>query len=399
MLMHSLSSGQLIAGIRKSQRDEPDSGILRAVNHGFGRQGLIPLWTGEGHLPTPQFICDAAAASLRAGETFYTWQRGIPELRRALAAYHDRFWPGPFPPERFFVTGGGMQAVQTTLQLLLDKGDEVIIPSPAWPNFPGPIRMMGAAPVFVPMQYEDRTWSLDLDRMRDAITSRTRAICLISPSNPIGWVASHDDLLAIRDMARAAGIWIIADEVYGRFHYGEGERAPSFMDVCEQDERVIYVNTFSKNWAMTGWRIGWLQAPVALGPAIERIIQYNTSGTATFLQRGAVTALEQGDGFLAQQLAMARTARDRVAEVLGRHEGISFEMPRGAFYHFIRIEGIGDSLSAVLRIMDEANVGLSPGGTFGPGGEGFVRMCYLRDPASLDEALRRLSRWLDGRNG
>lgn len=399
MLMHSLVPEQLIAGIRKSQRDEPDSGILRAVNHGFGRQGLIPLWTGEGHLPTPQFICDAAAASLRAGETFYTWQRGIPELRQALATYHDRFWPGPFSAERFFVNGSGMQAIQTSLQLLLDKDDEVIIPSPAWPNFPGPIRMMGSVPVFVPMQYEDRTWSLDLDRMRDSIGPRTRAICLISPSNPIGWVASREDLLAIRDMARAAGIWIIADEVYGRFHYGDGERAPSFMDVCERDERVIYVNTFSKNWAMTGWRVGWLQAPAALGPAIERIIQYNTSGTATFLQRGALAALEQGDEFLAMQLAMARTARDRVAEVLGRLEGVSFEMPRGAFYHFIRIEGLDDSLSAVLRIIDEANVGLSPGGTFGPGGEGFVRMCYLRDPASLDEALARLSRWISARNG
>ncbi len=397
--MHSLVPEQLIAGIRKSQREEPDSGILRAVNHGFGRQGLIPLWTGEGHLPTPQFICDAAAASLRAGETFYTWQRGIPELRQALATYHDRFWPGPFSPERFFVTGSGMQAIQTTLQLLLDKDDEVIIPSPAWPNFPGPIRMMGSVPVFVPMQYQDRTWSLDLDRMRDSICPRTRAICLISPSNPIGWVASRDDLLAIRDMARAAGIWIIADEVYGRFHYGDGARASSFMDVCEQDERIIYVNTFSKNWAMTGWRIGWLQAPAALGPAIERIIQYNTSGTAAFLQRGAVAALEQGDEFLAMQLAMARAARDRVAEVLGHHEGVSFEMPRGAFYHFIRIEGLGDSLAAVLRIIDEANVGLSPGGTFGPGGEGFVRMCYLRDPATLDEALARLSRWISGRNG
>jgi aspartate/methionine/tyrosine aminotransferase len=398
--MHSLSPEQLIAGIRKSQRDEPDSGILRAVNHGFGRDGLIPLWTGEGHLPTPQFVCDAAVESLRAGETFYTWQRGIPALRAALAAYHDRFWPGPFSPGRFFVTGGGMQAIQIALQLLLDKGDEVIVPSPAWPNFPGPMRMMGAVPVFVPMQFEDHTWSLDLDRMRDAIGPRTRAICLISPSNPIGWVASRDDLIAIRDMARAAGIWIIADEVYGRFQYDETvERAPSFMDVCEQEERVLYTNTFSKNWAMTGWRIGWLQAPEALGPAIERIIQYNTSGTATFLQRGAVAALEQGDEFLGLQLAMARAARDRVAEVLGRHEGVSFELPKGAFYHFFRLDGLDDSLAAVLRIIDEANVGLSPGGTFGPGGEGFLRMCYLRDPASLDEALERLSRWIASRNG
>jgi aspartate/methionine/tyrosine aminotransferase len=398
--MTSLSPEQLLAGIRRSQREEPDSGILAAVNHGFGRDGLIPLWTGEGHLPTPAFICEAASRSLHAGETFYTWQRGLPELRQALADYHARYWPGEFSSERFFVTGGGMQAIQVTLQLLLDQGDEVLVPSPAWPNFPGPMRMMGAAPVFVPMQYEDRTWSLDLDRMRDSITPRTKAICLISPSNPIGWVASVEDLTAIRDIARQHGLWIIADEVYARFQYDETrKRTPSFMDVCEPDERVIYANTFSKNWAMTGWRIGWLQAPAALGSAIERIIQYNTSGTAAFLQRGALAALQHGDDFLAAQLVVARAARDRVAKVLGRFDNVSFEEPQGAFYHFIRVEGLSDSLAAVKRIIDEANVGLSPGGTFGPGGEGFLRICYLRDPAALDEALRRLSGWLERHNG
>ena len=141
-----------------------------------------------------------------------------------------------------------MQAIQIVLQLLLDKGDEVVIPSPAWPNFPGPMRMMGAKPVFVPMLYENRSWSLDLDKMRGSIGPATKAICLISPSNPIGWVASMSDLVAIRDMAREAGIWIIADEVYARFHYDDDGkvtgRSPSFMDVCEPDEQVIYINTF-----------------------------------------------------------------------------------------------------------------------------------------------------------
>ncbi len=396
--MPTLSRDQLLSSIRQSQQDEPDSGILRAVNYGFGRKDLIPLWTGEGPLKTPDFICQAASDAMFAGETFYTWQRGIPELRHALAEYHNRFWPGPIPHERFFVTGGGMQAIQVALQLLLDTGDEVVIPSPAWPNFPGPMRMMGARPVFVPMLYEDRKWSLDLDEMRKAIGPRTRAICLVSPSNPIGWVASRDDLIAIRDMARDAGIWIIADEVYAHFHYGDdghpSGRAPSFMDVCELDERVVYINTFSKNWAMTGWRVGWLQAPVALGPAIERIIQYNTSGTAAFMQKGALAALQHGDDFLAKQLTMAARCRLKVSAALGQFNNVSFEQPRGAFYGFFRVDGLSDSLGAVMRIIDEANVGLSPGGTFGPGGEGFLRMCYLRDTESLDEALERLCGWL-----
>ena len=322
----------------------------------------------------------------------------IGELREALARYHEKFWPGPFSAERFFVTGGGMQAVQVALQLLADKDDEIVIPSPTWPNFPGPMRMMGARPVFVSMLYDEQKWSLDLDKMRDCISRKTRAICLISPSNPLGWVASREDLIAIRDMARSAGVWILADEVYSRFYYGDygsgPARAPSFMDVCDPDERVIYINTFSKNWAMTGWRIGWLQAPAALGPAIERIIQYNTSGTAAFMQRGALAAIEHGEDFVAMQIEMARSCRDKVADALEQLNNVSFEQPNGAFYSFFRIDGLEDSLNATLRIIDEANVGLAPGGTFGPGGEGFLRMCYLRDPDSLDEALDRLIKWL-----
>ncbi len=396
--MTNLDPDMLVSSIRQSQQDEPDSGILSAVNHGFGRKGLIPLWTGEGPLKTPQFICEAASRALFDGETFYTWQRGLPELRDALARYHEKFWPGPFSAERFFVTGGGMQAVQVALQLLADKDDEIVIPSPTWPNFPGPMRMMGARPVFVSMLYDEQKWSLDLDKMRDCISRKTRAICLISPSNPLGWVASREDLIAIRDMARSAGVWILADEVYSRFYYGDygsgPARAPSFMDVCDPDERVIYINTFSKNWAMTGWRIGWLQAPAALGPAIERIIQYNTSGTAAFMQRGALAAIEHGEDFVAMQIEMARSCRDKVADALEQLNNVSFEQPNGAFYSFFRIDGLEDSLNATLRIIDEANVGLAPGGTFGPGGEGFLRMCYLRDPDSLDEALDRLIKWL-----
>ena len=396
--MTTLTPDMLVSGIRQSQQDEPDSGILSAVNHGFGRKGLIPLWTGEGPFKTPEFICEAASKAMYDGETFYTWQRGLPELRDALARYHEKFWPGRFSSERFFITGGGMQAIQVALQLLVDKNDEIVIPSPTWPNFPGPMRMMEAKPVFVPMLYDQQKWSLDLDKMHDCIGPKTKAICLISPSNPIGWVASREDLIAIRDMAREAGVWILADEVYSRFYYGDygsgPARSPSFMDVCDQDERVIYINTFSKNWAMTGWRIGWLQAPAALGPAIERIIQYNTSGTAAFMQKGALAAIENGEDFVEMQIEMARSCRDKVADALGQINNVSFEQPNGAFYSFFRIDGLSDSLGATLRIIDEANVGLAPGGTFGPGGEGFLRMCYLRDPDNLDEALDRLIRWL-----
>ena len=212
---------ELLDSIKPAQRDEPNSGIIVAVNHGMGRPDVIPLWTGEGQLPTPDFICEAAVKALRDGETFYTWQRGIPPLREALANYHTQQFSRPFSPENFFVTTGGMQAMQTIFQLLAGEGDEIILPTPAWPNYPGPLRMMGVLPVYAPMKFADGKWTLDLDRVFDSFTERTRAICLNSPSNPIGWVASLDEITAILEFARKHGIWVIADEVYSRFYYPE----------------------------------------------------------------------------------------------------------------------------------------------------------------------------------
>jgi aspartate/methionine/tyrosine aminotransferase len=390
------SASTLLDAITAASRNEPDSGIISAVNHGIGRADIIPVWSGEGNVPTPEAFCRPAIESLLRGETFYTWQRGIPPLREALARYHTRHYGRKFDPETFFVTGGGMQAIQTIIQMIAGEGDEIILPTPAWPNYAGPMRLSGAKPVEVPLDFANGRWHLDLDRLFAAVTARSKAIVLNSPSNPLGWTASLDDLKAIRDVCRKRGLWIVGDEVYARFYYGSaGEtRAPSFLDICDSEEQMLLANTFSKNWAMTGWRVGWLQAPKALGSAIERIIQYNTSGTAAFLQQGCAVALDEGEDFVAGQVAKARSNRDLVAASLRAHPQIRFELPKGAFYMFFAIDGMKDSLATTLRIIDEAGVGFAPGGTFGPGGEGFLRMCYLRDPAKLEEAMRRFGKWL-----
>jgi aspartate/methionine/tyrosine aminotransferase len=387
---------QLFAAITRQSHDEPDSGIIVAVNRGFAKPGIIPLWSGEGNVPTPEAFCRPAIESLLKGETFYTWQRGIPELRQALARYHERHYGRPFSPENFFVTGGGMQAIQTVIQMIAGEGDEIVIPTPAWPNYAGPLRIQGSRPIEVPMDFRDGRWTLDMDKLFASIGPRTKALCINSPSNPTGWVASIEELTAIRDRCHKDGLWILGDEVYARFYYGPGNvgRAPSFLDICDTEERLLLANTFSKNWAMTGWRVGWLQAPKALGPAIERIIQYNTSGTAAFLQRGCAAALDHGEEFVDQQVAKARANRDLVAARLRELPRLSFEIPSGAFYQLFRIDGMTDSTATTLRIIDEANVGFAPGAAFGPGGEGFLRMCILRDPAKLAEALDRFAVWL-----
>jgi aspartate/methionine/tyrosine aminotransferase len=392
-----MTPAQILAAITPQARDEPDSGIVKAAMYGFTVPGVIPLWAGEGNLPTPEAFTRPAIAALSGGETFYTWQRGIPELREALARYHARSFGRLFSQENFFVTSGGMQAIQTAVQMIAGEGEEIIIPTPAWPNYGGALRILGSRPVEVAMDFRNGRWTLDLDRLFDAITPRTRAIALNSPSNPVGWTATLDELIALRDVCRKRGLWILGDEVYSRFYYGEaGEtRAPSFLDICDDEERLLLANTFSKNWAMTGWRVGWLQAPRALGPAIERIIQVNTSGTPAFLQRGCVAALDQGDDFLEEQVAMARARRDLAVSFLSRLPGIRFEVPKGAFYLFFGIEGMRDSAGTVRRLIDEAKVGFAPGSTFGPGGEGFLRMCYLKDRDKLEEALRRFAAWIE----
>jgi aspartate/methionine/tyrosine aminotransferase len=394
--MKKPTASALLDAITAASRDEPDSGIISAVNHGLDRPDVIPIWSGEGNVPTPEIFCRAAIDSLLEGETFYTWQRGIPPLREALALYHAGLYGRDFSPENFFVTSGGMQAIQTIIQMIAGEGDEIVIPTPAWPNYAGSLRLSGARPVEVPFDFANGSWHLDFDLLFSAITPRTKAVVLNSPSNPLGWTATLDDLKAVRDECRKRGLWIIGDEVYARFYYGKpGEtRAPSFLDICDTEEQILLANTFSKNWAMTGWRVGWLQAPKALGSAIERIIQYNSSGTPAFLQRGCVAALDLGEDFIAGQLAKARANRDVVASLLRQHPQVRFELPRGAFYLFFALEGMKDSLATTLRIIDEAAVGFAPGGTFGPGGEGFLRMCFLRNPAKLEEALGRFGKWL-----
>ena len=386
----------LLAAITPQARNEPDSGIVKAAMYGFAKPDVIPLWAGEGNVPTPEIFTRPAIEGLLNGETFYTWQRGIPELREALARYHTRHFGRGFSPENFFVTSGGMQAIQTMIQMIAGEGDEVIIPTPAWPNYAGPLRVQGSTPVEVPMDFRNGRWMLDLDRLFAAITPRTKAISLNSPSNPVGWTAARDELIAVRDQCRKRGIWIFGDEVYSRFYYGQGNetRAPSFLDICDGEEMLLLANTFSKNWAMTGWRVGWLQAPKILGPAIERIIQYNSSGTPAFLQRGCVAALDLGEDFITTQVAKARANRDMVVRLLSELPQIRFEIPLGAFYLFFAIDGMKDSTTTTLRIIDEAGVGLAPGATFGPGGEGHLRLCFLRDPAKIEEALGRFARWL-----
>ena len=350
---------------------------------------------GEGCLPTPAFICEAAEQSLRDGETFYTYQRGIPELREGLVRYHERLYGRPFDIERFSVTGSGMQAIQIAVRMVAGAGDEVVLPSPAWPNLAAAVGVAGAKAVDVPLHFTPNGWHLDLDELFDACNERTSALFINTPANPTGWTATLEELQDILDFAREHNLWIIADEIYTRFYYGvERERAPSFYEIMQEDDKILFVNSFSKNWAMTGWRVGWLSAPRALGQTIENLIQYSTSGVAAFMQRAAACALDQGEPFVAEQIARARTGRDKLMMAFGNEPRLNFAPLMGSFYFFFGLAGESDGLALAKRIADEAKVGLAPGFAFGQSGSAFMRLCFATHPDQMDQAIERLSDWL-----
>jgi len=383
----------LFDNLRSEARQAPESGIVAVMNHGRGNPGLIPLWAGEGDLPTPDFITRPAMDALAAGETFYTWQRGIPELRAALARYHARHFGRDFAAEEFIVTGSGMQSIQLAVDAVAGAGDEVVHLSPAWPNLAAAVGVAGATPVAVGLDWSDNGWTCDIDKVATAITPRTKALFVNTPSNPTGWTADREMLQALLDLTRERGIWLIADEIYSQFYYG-GRRAPSFMDVMRDDDRIIFVNSFSKNWAMTGWRVGWLRIHPSLQAVFENLIQYSTSGVAQFMQRGAVAALDQGDEFVAFQVARAHQARDIVCTALGETGRARFAVPQGAFYLYFKIDGVKDVRQGAFDIVDQANVGLAPGTAFEADGAGFFRLCFHRRLDEIEEAAARLGRWI-----
>ena len=386
----------LIESLSPRSLRAPESGIVEVVNYARGREGLIPLWVGEGDLPTPDFIARPAAEALLRGETFYTWQRGIPELRASLSRYYARHFGSALPAEHFYVVGSGMQAIKLAIEALVSPGDDMVYLTPAWPNFAAAAELSGANTIAVPLTFSGGHWQIDLERVEAAITPKTRVLFVNTPSNPTGWTATRQDLANLLDIARRHDLWIMADEIYALYHYAGG-RAPSFLDVMEEGDRIVFVNSFSKNWSMTGWRVGWIVAPPEIDQVLENLIQYSTSGVPQFLQQGAIVALDEGDAFVQANIDKATKNRDVFCDTLIATNRVETLKPDGALYAFLKIDGVTDSRHAALDIVDRTNVGLAPGTAFGPGGELFMRACFLRDPGQVAEAADRLARYIAAR--
>lgn len=382
------------APIRPAIVDLPGSKIRAVSDAGQGIADLIPLWYGEGDDPTPAFIADAAAAALRRGQTFYTVNRGIPELRAALARYATRLYGRPVAEDRITATASGMNAIMLAMQALVEPGCNVVIVDPVWPNVREAVRVMGGEPRSVGLRGDDTGWHLDLDRLFAACDGRTRALFVNSPGNPTGWMMTADEIAAILDFARKRRIWVIADEVYARIVY-DREVAPSFLQAAEPDDPVIVVNSFSKAWSMTGWRLGWFTAPPALGEVFAKLNEFNVAAPTTFVQWGGIAALEQGEPYVRELVGRYGQARELTMQRLGAMRRVRLVRPQAAFYAFFAVEGMTDSLAFAKELLQRAKVGLAPGAAFGPDGEGYLRLCYASSLPKVSAALDRLAPVLD----
>lgn len=352
--------------------------------------GAISLCFGESDLPTPLVVRQAAEQAMTEGKTTYADRRGVAPLRTAIQEYHRRTHDLEIPLERLSATSSGMTSIMIALQCLVEPGDNVVVVSPIWPNIVIAVESMAATVRFVELTASAGEWSLDLDRVEAECDERTRAVFVASPSNPTGWTMSSQQQSDLLALTRRRGTWIIADEVYNRIVYDGSVATPSFLEVAAEDDALFVVQSFSKTWSMTGWRLGWLVHPAGLAHQVGNLSAINSTGSATFVQHAGVAAIEHGESFVSEMRDRCALGRRLTADAFRGHERIVAPEVPASFYSFFRIRGVDNSLAFAEELVTRAGVGVAPGSTFGPGFDGYFRICFAQDPARLQEALDRL---------
>jgi hypothetical protein len=360
-------------------------------------EGVFKLYFGESNLSTPEFIKRAAQKAMADGHTFYTENAGLPSLRQAIARYYAELHGVELDPAtEMMVTASGVQALSLSIRCLLNPGDEALVLTPAWPNGVSIIQMANANAREIPQPLSAGRYSIDFEALESAVTPRTRFLLYTSPSNPLGWVATEQDQERLLEFTRRHGLWLVADEVYERLYYPVGAKAaPSILTKCNREDAVAVIQSFSKSYCMTGWRLGWLVARKDLIARASKLNEFMVSCASSFVQKAAESALLWGENFLASMVCRLRENRDFCAAALSKMPGVTLPVPDGAFYLFPRIETAEDSFEFCKQLLLATKVGLAPGVAFGAGGEGSVRICYASEKAILEEAMARLKLFLE----
>jgi aspartate/methionine/tyrosine aminotransferase len=373
--------------------------IRKLADVAFGMEGVYRLHFGESNLPTPQLIKDAASRALADGYTFYSENAGLPSLRAAIAEkVAELHGIALDPASEIIVTASGVQALNVTMRCTLNPGDEAIILTPNWPNGAEIVRLYGATPVEVPFGYDGERFVIDFAALEAAVTPRTRLLVYTSPSNPLGWVATPADQQALLDFCRRHGLWLLADEVYERIYFGGGAAggaAPSILRQCTRDDAVIVVNSFSKSYCMTGWRLGWAVARRDLIGRATPLNEFIVSHAPTFLQKAGEVALAQGEDEIAARAELFHERMSFCYQALSSVKGVVTPKPDGAFYLFPRIAGVEDSYAFAHELLLTTKVSVAPGIAFGRGGEGAVRICTASDLSVLEPAMERFCRFVE----
>jgi aspartate/methionine/tyrosine aminotransferase len=364
-------------------------------------EGVYKLYFGESNIPTPEYIKRAAHKAMADGFTFYTENAGLPSLRKALARYYEEIHGvSVAPAESIVITASGVQALNVGIRCVLDPGDEAILLTPVWPNGSSIVAMANATPVHVAHVLCGQRYTIDFDALEAAVTSRTKLLIYTSPSNPLGWVATDEEQTRLLEFARRHNIWLMADEVYDRLNYPDGSRyspAPSILKKCTAEDAVIVIQSFSKAWCMTGWRLGWLISRKDLCARATQLNEFIISHAPSFAQRAGETALLWGETILKDMVLRLRENRDFCLAVLQSIPRVTVPKPEGAFYLFPKIEGVEDSFAFCKDLLMEAKVGLAPGVAFGAGGEGSVRLCYAAERSILEPAMLKLAEFVRSR--
>ncbi len=376
----------------------PHSRIRELAEIAMSMEGVLKLYFGESNLPTPDYIKRAAQKAMADGYTFYTENAGLPSLRKGLARYYQELHGVELDPAtEIVITASGVQALNLGIRCVIDPGDEALVLTPAWPNGASNVAMASGVPIEIPQPLAGDRYQIDFAALESAVTPRTRLLLYTSPSNPLGWVATVDDQRKLLEFARRHKLWLLADEVYERLNYTGPKPttpAPTILKLATRDDAVMVVQSFSKSYCMTGWRLGWLVARRDLAARATQLNEFIVSHAPSFAQRAAETALLWGENALCEMLVRLKENRDFCLAALAKMPGVTVPKPDGAFYLFPKIKGVGDSFDFCKRLLMETKVGLAPGVAFGASGEGSVRLCYAAERNIVEEAMARLAMFL-----
>jgi aspartate aminotransferase len=390
-----LNSTSLLGAVKETEPRFSPSLVRAVANTAMDREDVLPFWFGESDQPTPSFIREAAIASLRDGETFYSENLGKTYLRQAISSYLTNLHGCAIGTDRVVVTASGVSALMMAAQLLVTPGDRIVTVTPLWPNAVEIPKIIGGQVTCVSLEVQSGRWSLPLEKLLHALTPGTRMLVLNSPNNPTGWTIQPSEQRILLEHCRRHGIWIVADDVYERLVFTDGlSSAPSFLTLAEDHDRLIVVNSFSKAWTMTGWRLGWMVAPPAVLPDLAALLEFNVSCVSEFTQRAGVAALQQGEPYVDKLRAELRQTKSQLITALRQLPRVVVPEADGAIYLFLRVAGHDDSLCLAKQLIEQVGLGLAPGRAFGPEGEGWLRWCYAADWKKNESGIERMSRFL-----